>query len=69
MPFERLARVETDVGHIKATIDEVRKTQLEIVAKMNQAEGAAKASKVIGHSITAFVEFAVSQFGGFIHLQ
>jgi hypothetical protein len=69
MTVERITRIETQVQHIGKIVDELRDTQLTIVAAMNEAKGAARASKAIGHSITALVAFGVSQLSGFIHLK
>jgi len=67
--IERITRLEANVDHVSKTVDEIRQTQIKIVAAMDEARGQAKAAKAIGHTITAFVAFAVSQFGGFLHLR
>jgi hypothetical protein len=68
MTIERIARLETKLDHVSRMVDELRTTQLGIVASMNEARGAARAARVIGHAVTALIAFAVSQFGAYLHL-
>ena len=66
MPTERIARLEAQTEHIKSTLDEVRKTQLEIVATMNQAKGATAVGKWAVPSASALLSFVSAYLG--VHL-
>jgi hypothetical protein len=66
--LERLATLEAQLRAVASTVEKISDKQDEIHAVMLQAQGAAKAGRWIGHGFTAFIAFAVSQFGGALHL-
>ena len=65
---ERLARLEVQMEHAVAPIDEIRATQKVIHAAMQQAQGAAWLARWLMPAATGVVGFVASQLGGYIHL-
>ena len=65
---DRVIRLETELAHAVRTIDGINTKVTTMHELMLQGQGAAKASRWIGHGLTVVVAFLVSQLGGYFHL-